>query len=378
MIKSTKYFSKYIGELPDGCRLCVKGQKSVLFITGACPRHCFYCPISDHKKNRDCIYMNELPLTSEEDIGAAIEEAESHESKGAGITGGDPLCKAERVIFFIRKLKEHFGKTYHVHLYAPLENCSEGNLKLLFDSGLDEIRLHPDVFDSSLWERIKFARKFSWKVGIEIPIIPEKEKETIQLIEYFKDSIDFLNLNELEYSDTNSDEMQKRGYKTKDDVSYAIKGSYLSGIRILKHIDKKVYPKIPFNVHLCTAKLKDAVQLKNRMLLKARNAKLPVDFVSSDGMLIRGCIYHKGLSPRLLRSREIAENDTNIDELYEEFRPLFKKNVFIDKKKKRLVVNAKRLIKELESGKLPEGFDYAIVEEYPTYDALEVSVNFLN
>jgi len=377
MIKSTKYFSRCIGELPEGCRLCVKGYKTVLFITGICPRSCFYCPISEQKKNKDVIYANELPLTGEQDIESLIEEAESHDSKGAGITGGDPLSRVNRTIIFIRKLKERFGGAYHIHLYAPLENCTEERLKQLFDAGLDEIRFHPDIFENSLWDRIKLARKFSWKTGIEIPVIPEKEKETIKLIEYLKDSIDFLNLNELEYSDTNSSNMSEKGYKTKDDLSYAIKGSYLSGMRILKHIEKRIY-KTRLNAHLCTAKLKDAVQLRNRMLLKAKNTRLPTDIISNDGILLRGCIYTKELSPRIRKIKEITKSAENMSQPLSEFKPFFKKNIFLDKKKRRLLVNAKKLIRELESGSLPEGYDYAIVEEYPTYDGFEVSVNFLN
>ena len=61
-IEKTKFFSKKIGNLPKGCRQCVKGQKLVFFVTGICPRRCYYCPISDKKYQHDVIYANERPV----------------------------------------------------------------------------------------------------------------------------------------------------------------------------------------------------------------------------------------------------------------------------------------------------------------------------
>src|SRR3990172_2095039 len=37
------------GSLPVGCRQCTDGAKMVLFVTGLCSFHCFYCPVSDEK-----------------------------------------------------------------------------------------------------------------------------------------------------------------------------------------------------------------------------------------------------------------------------------------------------------------------------------------
>ena len=91
-IVGTGYYSRKIGSLSRGCRLCVQGRKLVLFVTGLCPRHCSYCPVSDKKYQQDVTYANEWPTAKVSDI---IEEARLCSSKGAGFTGGDPLVKLE-------------------------------------------------------------------------------------------------------------------------------------------------------------------------------------------------------------------------------------------------------------------------------------------
>ena len=114
-MEKTKYHSWKIGKLAKGCRQCLQGKKTVLFITGICPRHCDYCPLSEKKFMKDEIYANEWPIDKVEEL---IKEAELCGSEGAGITGGDPLCRLARTCDFIKRLKKKFGKKFHLHLYT--------------------------------------------------------------------------------------------------------------------------------------------------------------------------------------------------------------------------------------------------------------------
>src|SRR5574341_2335547 len=107
----------FFNYLPEGCRLCYKGAKMVLFVTGVCGRGCFYGPVSNKRRGKDVIFANERRVEKNEDI---LEEAVSMEALGTGITGGEPLLRLDRVVRYIKLLKNRFGVSHHIHLYTAL------------------------------------------------------------------------------------------------------------------------------------------------------------------------------------------------------------------------------------------------------------------
>ena len=148
-----------------------------------------------------------------------------------GITGGDPLMKLNRTIEYIKAVKQEFGKDFHIHLYCPMELVSDESLKKLYEAGLDEIRFHLDIENKINWNKLDIARKFRWKIGIEIPVVPGKEDNYIGIISFIKGEVDFLNLNELEVSDSEVCKLADKGFEPKNDFSYAIKASLLPQLR---------------------------------------------------------------------------------------------------------------------------------------------------
>jgi hypothetical protein len=367
--------------MSKGCQLCVKGRKLVLFVTGLCGQRCFYCPVSELKSGKDVVYANEWKVANPDDPKELIEEAELTEAKGAGITGGDPLVKVERCVAYIKLLKKKFGKQFHIHLYTPLKLVTEERLKMLYDAGLDEIRFHPNLDDESLWPQLELARKYSWDIGVEIPVIPGYEEKTKKLIDFLAGKIMFLNLNELELSDTQIEQykLSVMGFKPKDEMSYGAAGSEELGLRLVKYAGEK-----GIKTHFCTAKLKDSVQMRKRIQIRAKHAALPFDLQTKEGTLIRGCAYLKELAPGVGYQKKIqeADKDTIISKL-EEVRKqaivlLQEKagNIVVDKNRLRLILPQKK-IKNYAPKLKQLGLAVAIVEEYPTADALEVEVEFL-
>ncbi len=354
-VQDTKFYSKKLGDLPRGCQMCVRGEKLVLYVTGICPRKCWYCPLSDNRKDKDVIYVNEWKTNSIDDL---IEEVILSQAKGCGITGGDPLSRLDRTIEYIKILKENFGENFHIHLYTSLILINENNLKQLYDAGLDEIRFHPDFEKKEEWKKIDIAAKFDWDIGVEIPVIPKEKDKIFQLCEFLEGKVKFLNLNELETSDLNSDDMQKEGYEMKSDISHGIEGSERLGYEILEFCRDK-----SFNVHFCTGTLKDKVQMQNRFKLRAQSIKTEFDIVSDEGLLIRGIIYTKDNSlESLIKAKKMLEEE-GLD-------------LILDEKKKRLITYPEHveqfanILKNLSL--IP-----AIIEEDPTNEAYEVNKDFL-
>ena len=348
--KLTKQFEKHLGKLSRGCQLCFEGKKLVLFVTGICPRNCIYCPLSKEKKNKDITNANELKTKNIKEI---IKEAKLSRAEGAGITGGDPLSRLNRTLSYIRALKHTFGKKFHIHLYTSLELINKQNIKKLKRAGLDELRLHPDIFNKKLWPKIALVTgKFS-EVGIEIPVIPGKEKEVIELINFAKDKVDFFNLNELEYAILKEKEYKKKKWKVNE--NYFVEGGEKTALNIIK---KFKHQKI--RIHYCSAKFKDAIQFSERIKRRAKTVARKFDKITNDGMLVRGAIYLKNLK--------------ELNKIKKQFKNKFKDYSFeVDKKKLRIIFDVSKV------GRVAKLFkNTAIIEEYPTIDALEVYKEFLS
>jgi pyruvate formate-lyase activating enzyme-like uncharacterized protein len=264
--------------LPEGCRQCYKGAKMVLFVTGICGKNCFYCPVSNQRRERDITFSNERRVNRDEDL---LEEAISMDALGTGITGGEPLLRLDRVIHYIKLLKNKFGKSHHIHLYTALAP-NKGVLESLKKAGLDEIRFHPPQnllpgVDKTYYRiSLTEAHKLGLSVGIEIPSIACDLRGVISLL---KEVDGFLNLNELEFSETNYLQLKTRGYVTVDDTSSAALGSR----EVAEALD---YDKL----HFCSSRFKDAIQLRERFKRIAKISARYFDEITDDGTLVYGII----------------------------------------------------------------------------------------
>lgn len=372
-IQKTPYYSKKIGKFPKGCDMCVKGEKLVLYITGVCPRHCWYCPLSEKRKDKDVIYANEWKVKSVEEV---IQEAKMCSSKGAGITGGDPLAKIDRTCEYIKALKKEFGKKFHIHLYTTFVLCTKENMKKLYEAGLDEIRFHPDFQKEEHWNRIEYALKYSWEIGLEIPAIAEEKQGILKMIDYFNEKVKFLNINELEVAELNMENMENKNLKTKTDISHGVKGSEKFANELLKYCLKK-----NMNVHYCTSKLKDKVQMQNRFKRRAKKVMTKYDILTDEGLLLRGIIYLKNLHPSIENYKKIFENINKAETILklELLKKDFKKeglDVIVDEKKLRLITYPEHVEQFAEVLK-KQGFVPAIIEEDPTVEAYEVNIDYL-
>lgn len=258
--------------ISKGCLLCSEGAKLVLFVTGICNRTCWYCPLSEKRKNRDVVYANDREVFSD---GEVIEEAEQMGALGTGVTGGDPLLVMDRTVHYLLLLKDHFGPDHHVHLYTGIAPGKEQLERL---RGLvDEIRLHPpyeiweSVCDSEYIRSVELARELGFDVGFEVPSLPG-----IQVLERALPHLDFLNINELEWGETCASEMRRRGFSTDDAGHNAVSGAREWAEELCTHR----------KVHFCSSTYKDSVQLRERLKRIAARTMRQFDEMTEDGTII--------------------------------------------------------------------------------------------
>ena len=334
------------GNVAKGCEHCMNGSKMVLFVTGRCGTGCFYCPVSNEKKGTDAVYANERRIAGTDEI---ISEAETMDATGTGITGGDPLLDMDRTVRMIRLLKERFGNGHHIHLYTSSIDLDKA--MVLESAGLDEIRFHPPA---EVWGNIgatdlgRIVSQTKMDVGIEIPALPDLAADLEKLVgDAVGMGVDFVNINELEFSESNWDMMGARHYELKDDISSAILSSDKTAKRVLK-----MFPKA--NIHFCSSSFKDSVQLRKRLIRTAEKNAREYEVVTGDGTVMKGLVYADDLHA----AAELLRKGYDVpDEL-----------IFIDLTRKRIEI-APWIIEEI-SGEIP--FKCYIVEEYPTADRLEV------
>jgi len=263
-----------------GCRLCQKGAKMVLFVTGACGRDCFYCPLSDERRGKDNVYANERLVKTDKDV---VDEAGRMGALGTGITGGEPLLKPGRTLHYIKLLKDKFGKRHHIHLYTGIAPPDDV-LRRLHEAGLDEIRFHPPMEDwgrfkeTGFYRALKRSLELGMDAGVEIPaIMPIPE-----IADAIGETGAFLNLNELEFSDTNCEALKERGYRFENNTSNAAQGSQRAGHQIVLNILANT------RTRYCSSRFKDVVQLRERLKRTARITARPFDEISADGTIIYG------------------------------------------------------------------------------------------
>ena len=348
-IKRMQKSSAYTGKLPKGCMLCEKGAKLVLLVTGKCDRRCAYCPLSSAKRGKDVFFANERRISQ---IEEALDEAELMDALGTGITGGDPLLAIDRTVEAIKALKMRFGDSHHIHLYTSTTDLRK--IERVAKAGLDEIRLHPPIGRWEKLEKTDFAkvvsrsRKLGMDTGLEIPVIPGRSRELVAAIA-FADAVDldFVNLNELEFSETNWRSLRALGFDVKDDVSSGVKGSEDLGLDLLR-LDADV------PLHYCSSSFKDGVQLRRRIMRRAKRVKRPHELLTKDGTFLKGAI----------ETEHPAMTAAYIMKKYEVPGELIWSNI----KKKRLEI-APWVLEEIADELDQPCF---IIEEYPTADALEV------
>jgi hypothetical protein len=194
-------------------------------------------------------------------------------------------------------------------------------------------------------------------VAIEIPVLPKKETDIFSLLTWADEQgVQYINLNELEFSERNCDAFLKKGYQVKNAISAAVKGSQQTATTIMQKVKQE---NLQIGVHYCSVSFKDGVQLKNRLIRRASHIATPYDVITDEGTLIKGVIYPDDHSLASLLS--VLQKTQMLPS------HLFR----LDYEKERIEIAA-WVLQKIAPALTKQGFQCFIVEEYPTADRLEV------
>ncbi len=353
--------SSYRGTLSPACTQCAEGRKMVLFVTGVCRFRCFYCPVSPTRNQKDVVYANERRVLSDLDI---LEEARSIGAGGTGITGGDPLGVVDRVEHYVRLLKGEFGSDHNIHLYTHEPNPEK--LHRLARAGLDEFRLHiphylwgPLASSGGAYRSVlETAPDWGIRRGVEIPVLPEKEAELRRLLRTLDEiGVDFVNLNELEFSETNEEQLREKGYRVDTQNGWGVRGSRAVAERVVREM------RLSVPVHYCSSRFKDSVQLRQRLLRRAERTAPAFAERTTDGTVRLGIVETSSGTDLPRWARAVARRVRLAPDDYR-----------LDVARRRVELGPEALRRAARRLPWP-AFE---VEEYPTSDALEVERTPLN
>ncbi len=346
--------SIYVGRLPEGCRQCMRGSKLVLLITGLCTRGCFYCPLSGERRERDVIFANEVEVES---VEQAIAEAQMIDAEGMGITGGEPLLKLQRTLNYIQAFKNRFGQQFHIHLYTAIVPISINVINQLIEAGLDELRLHRFTAGVDLKNIVRVMKR-KVKIGFEIPAIPDQLEQMKRLLHELDIlNLDFVNINELEFSPLNAGELRRHGFQLRPDSVAAVNGSEETAIALVEWAEENT----SLNVHFCPLTLKDGTQLRNRFRRRATHIAKPFEYITDEGLLVKGII----IPPPTMTLKDAFEF------LCSEYE-LPKNQIWLNFERSQIetsILLVKRVAKHLKL----RGFRVGIAEEHPTDNRLLVT-----
>ena len=362
-----------IAEDTEGCIQCQMGSKLVLFITGHCHWMCDYCPLSENRREIDWMFANERRV----DVGdwqAVIEEARAMNATGAGITGGDPVMARDRVLEACKILKNEFGNDFHLHMYTSIPFKAEWANDFA-EAGLDEIRFHfLDMESQKYTQTMAACVESGMLTGVEIPCEPDKENELMELLETMRDMpVEFLNLNELEITVGNHDNMEVRGFNLSDEITAGAAGSGELATRMRDRVmaasigaadpeDGAVREPYPYHLKFCTATYKDSGQLRRRFIRRGEHTISPHEILTEDGTLLFGAV-------------DCSQEDSEgwIEEIHTET-GLPRRFMLYDSENERIELPlsmAEELVGEIDA-------PISLVEVHPTHERLEMTVVYLN
>jgi pyruvate formate-lyase activating enzyme-like uncharacterized protein len=195
--------------LPPGCKPCLSGKGTNLYVTGLCTRDCFFC--FNQKPRKDETVVHGIPVKHPEEAADIVAR---FGLRSVGLSGGEPLMFPDRVLRLIKTLKA-MNPAPLVDLYTNGDRADAEVLYRLKAAGLDGIRFDAAARDYDLTP-IALARDFFDEVAVEIPVVPDDlPRLKLMVLELDRLEVPFLNIHELFLCAENQTRVLAKGEKPK-------------------------------------------------------------------------------------------------------------------------------------------------------------------
>lgn len=200
----------HIGNLSPGCLICGQGYWSCMFINGLCTANCFFCPQDRKiKKERSPMTESEVIFDSPSDYADFLMK---FNFKGVGFSGGEGLLVFEKLLTYMKRIREKFGKDFYLWLYTNGDLVDKNKLRILKEAGLNEVRfnIYPRNYDLS---KVAQAVNIINTVTVEIPAIPEDYGIVKRCLTKMQNiGVNHLNIHQLCTTKSNYKNLIDRGY----------------------------------------------------------------------------------------------------------------------------------------------------------------------
>jgi pyruvate formate-lyase activating enzyme-like uncharacterized protein len=230
--------------LSPGCRSCVEGGWSCLFVNGRCNGRCFYCPTAQDDDGPPV--TNGLAFDTPQDYAAYVA---AMKFCGVSISGGEPLMTPELTLSYLSAVRKRSGDDVHLWLYTngtllTAELCSR-----LRDAGLNEIRFDLGAVRYNL-KKLRLAVGCIPTVTVEIPAVPEDEVLLrLKLVEMVEAGVNHLNLHQMRLTPHNFAQLTERGYLFLHGEKVTVLDSELCALRTVRF---GLEQGIPLSVNYCS------------------------------------------------------------------------------------------------------------------------------
>lgn len=227
---SFKGSKPHLGALSPGCQRCGDGEWSCLFLHTLCNGSCFFCPGYGDIPNTPP-QAERIVFSSPENYAGYLEQ---FKFRGASFSGGEPFLKVDRMVSFIKAIRERLGDSVYLWAYTNGKPVTLAKLKEVARAGLDEVRFN--IVDSEYnLEKIRAAIGVLSRVTVEIPAIPEDQETLRRCLGDMKTiGVDHLNLHQLMIAGSNTLALQSRGYTFLRSEVPSVLESELSALETLR------------------------------------------------------------------------------------------------------------------------------------------------